>query len=59
MRKRMDKEYDNGLFDLTDYTKPHTIATLFKQFFSQIPEPLFTFEMFNEFIQCLGKQFSF
>eukprot|EP01102_Stenamoeba_stenopodia_P007137 TRINITY_DN1989_c1_g2_i2.p1 TRINITY_DN1989_c1_g2~~TRINITY_DN1989_c1_g2_i2.p1 ORF type:complete len:350 (+),score=70.14 TRINITY_DN1989_c1_g2_i2:754-1803(+) len=54
MRKRLDKDYDSGQIDLSDCTKPHTIATLFKQFFSQLPEPLFTFDLYNDFIQCLN-----
>lgn len=53
MRKRVERESETGL-DLSEYPKPHTIATLFKQFFSLLPEPIFTFDLHAEFIGALN-----
>jgi len=43
--------------DLQKIKDPHSIAVLLKQFFSQLAEPLFTFdlfELFSDYIQKIG-----
>eukprot|EP01101_Sappina_pedata_P011171 TRINITY_DN7302_c0_g1_i1.p1 TRINITY_DN7302_c0_g1~~TRINITY_DN7302_c0_g1_i1.p1 ORF type:complete len:408 (+),score=101.18 TRINITY_DN7302_c0_g1_i1:148-1371(+) len=39
--------------DLNKYKEVHTIAVLMKQFFSQLAEPLFTFELFDEWVELV------
>jgi len=48
------KKKFKGPQDVVDFSKvkdPHSIAVLLKQFFAQLPEPVFTFDLFDTFIE--------
>jgi hypothetical protein len=38
---------------------PHVIAGLLKAFFIELPDPLFTFDLYDSFIDAAGKVSSF
>jgi len=39
--------------NLADYAV-HVLSQTLKNFFRELPEPLFTFELYDEFIRCPG-----
>lgn len=41
--------------NLDDYNI-HVIASVFKQWLRDLPNPLMTFELYEEFIRAMGKQ---
>lgn len=41
--------------NLDDYSI-HVIASVFKQWLRDLPNPLMTFELYEEFIRAIGKQ---
>lgn len=42
--------------DLDKYSV-HSIAGVLKLFFRQLPEPLFTFDLFDPFMKVIGKKY--
>jgi len=41
---------------LQDVTNPHLVATLFKQFLMNLPEPIFPFDSFDEALLAVGEE---
>lgn len=44
--------------NLDDYNI-HVIASVFKQWLRDLPNPLMTFELYEEFLRAMGKRWSF
>ena len=42
-----------GTFTKCDFLHPHDIASLVKQFFRELPNPLFTSQLTPSFLKCL------
>ncbi|XP_067935086.1 unconventional myosin-IXb-like isoform X2 [Watersipora subatra] len=49
LKKALDTDWE--AVNLSDYAV-HVISLTLKNFFRELPEPLFTFELYNEFIRC-------
>jgi len=50
LREMTEKE---GTFTKCDFLNPHDIASLVKQFFRELPNPLFTSQLTPSFLKCL------
>eukprot|EP00002_Diphylleia_rotans_P027865 TRINITY_DN560_c0_g2_i2.p1 TRINITY_DN560_c0_g2~~TRINITY_DN560_c0_g2_i2.p1 ORF type:complete len:199 (+),score=37.61 TRINITY_DN560_c0_g2_i2:302-898(+) len=49
---QLQKDFDEGkLSSIPESTDPHVVAGLLKIFFRQLPEPLLTYELYEEFTQ--------
>ncbi|XP_044856493.1 unconventional myosin-IXa-like [Mauremys mutica] len=53
LRQGLDTDIDN--VNLDDYNI-HVIASVFKQWLRDLPNPLMTFELYEEFLQAMGLQ---
>jgi len=47
LKKRID---NNETVDFNTYKDPHTIACLLKAYIRELPEPILTYELYNEFL---------
>ncbi|KAL6070970.1 Rho GTPase-activating protein 17 [Balamuthia mandrillaris] len=45
-----------GMTSLDSVTNPHAVAAVMKQFFRELPEPLLTFDLFNEWMAAGDEQ---
>uniref|UniRef100_A0A8C8E9B8 Myosin IXA n=1 Tax=Otus sunia TaxID=257818 RepID=A0A8C8E9B8_9STRI len=53
LRQGLDTDIDN--VNLDDYNI-HVIASVFKQWLRDLPNPLMTFELYEEFLRAMGKE---
>ena len=54
MRNNIDK---GGSIDITEIEDPHLITGIIKLFLRSLPEPLLTFQLYQEFIEVAGMFF--
>lgn len=53
---RQGLDTDVGIVNLDDYNI-HVIASVLKQWLRELPSPLMTFELYEEFLRAMGKLF--
>lgn len=51
MRNNIDK---GGSIDITEIEDPHLITGIIKLFLRSLPEPLLTFQLYQEFVEVAG-----
>ena len=54
--KTMSMEMDKGNYNFTDYGDIHTISSLLKKFFRELPDSLIPAESHDVFIACAREQ---
>ena len=54
--KNMSMEMDKGNYNFTDYGDIHTIGSLLKKFFKELPDSLIPAESHDIFIACVREQ---
>uniref|UniRef100_A0A674CG78 SH3-domain binding protein 1 n=1 Tax=Salmo trutta TaxID=8032 RepID=A0A674CG78_SALTR len=52
--KRLKSSLDGGVVNHSEFTDPHAVAGALKSYLRELPEPLMTFELYNDWFQaCL------
>ena len=50
--KSMSAEMDKGIYEFSDYGDIHTVGSLLKKFFKDLPDPAIPVRLYDEFIAC-------
>lgn len=55
--KKLKNSLNGGMVDHTDFkTEPHAVAGVLKCFLRELPEPLMTFELYNDWFKAAGEK---
>ncbi|XP_031691172.1 SH3 domain-binding protein 1 [Oncorhynchus kisutch] len=54
--KRLKSSLDGGVMNHSEFTDPHAVAGALKSYLRELPEPLMTFELYNDWFQAAGKK---
>uniref|UniRef100_A0A8C7LGD6 SH3-domain binding protein 1 n=1 Tax=Oncorhynchus kisutch TaxID=8019 RepID=A0A8C7LGD6_ONCKI len=52
--KRLKSSLDGGVVNHSEFTDPHAVAGALKSYLRELPEPLMTFELYNDWFQAAG-----
>ena len=50
--KSMSAEMDKGNYDFSDYGDIHTVGSLLKKFFKELPDPAVPAHLYDDFVAC-------
>ncbi|XP_071250139.1 SH3 domain-binding protein 1-like isoform X3 [Salvelinus alpinus] len=53
--KRLKSSLDGGVMNHSEFTDPHAVAGALKSYLRELPEPLMTFELYNDWFQAAGE----
>ncbi|XP_064868724.1 SH3 domain-binding protein 1-like isoform X2 [Oncorhynchus nerka] len=54
--KRLKSSLDGGVMNHSEFTDPHAVAGALKSYLRELPEPLMTFELYNDWFQAAGEK---
>ncbi|KAM9411024.1 SH3 domain-binding protein 1-like [Salvelinus alpinus] len=54
--KRLKSSLDGGVVNHSEFTDPHAVAGALKSYLRELPEPLMTFELYNDWFQAAGEK---
>ncbi|XP_041756255.1 SH3 domain-binding protein 1-like [Coregonus clupeaformis] len=54
--KRLKSSLDGGVVNHSKFTDPHAVAGALKSYLRELPEPLMTFELYNDWFQAAGEK---
>ena len=49
----MSAEMDKGNYEFSDYGDIHTVGSLLKKFFKELPDPAIPVHLYDEFVTCV------
>ncbi|CAB1338249.1 unnamed protein product, partial [Coregonus sp. 'balchen'] len=54
--KRLKSSLDGGVVNHSEFNDPHAVAGALKSYLRELPEPLMTFELYNDWFQAAGEK---
>uniref|UniRef100_A0A4W5JKI3 SH3-domain binding protein 1 n=1 Tax=Hucho hucho TaxID=62062 RepID=A0A4W5JKI3_9TELE len=54
--KRLKSSLDGGVVNHSEFTDPHAVAGALKSYLRELPEPLMTFELYNDWFKAAGEK---